>query len=128
MNAIVNGNDFRPIDKEPLKLLIEQYNDIRAAISMEGQVLAHIGKEFNSEANGQLKGKIKNLLSKPHVAACSQIKNQLSISSSRLIDFEDFVTNFDVKKRKNSKGSNRDFCEQLRRGFPDVDKYKFYWN
>jgi hypothetical protein len=128
MNEVVNGNEFRPIDIEILKPFISQYNDIRAASSIEAQVLAHIGKEYNSEANDQLKSKVKDLSLKEHVKACPQIRNELSIASSQLSDFEDFVINFEVKRKKNSKASNRDFCEQLRRGFPDVDKYEFYWN
>lgn len=127
MNAIVNGNDFRAIDKEPLKLLINQYNDIRAASAIKQQVLAHMRKEFEFEANSQLKNKIKTLGTKEHVNACSQIRNELSIASSQLVDFEDFGANFYKKRDLNKRASNSEICEQLRRGFPDVDKYEFYW-
>jgi len=127
MNEIVKGHEFREIDVEPLKPLIEQYNDIRSASAIKDQVLAHIRKEFEFEGNSQLRNKIKSLSEKSHVNACSQIRSELSIASSQLSDFEDFGANFYKKREKNPRASNREICEQLRRGFPDVDKYEFYW-
>jgi hypothetical protein len=128
MNEVVKNGKFRSIDTDPLVPLIDEYADIRAASVIPSQVLAHLGKEFNEDVNKNLEKRIKDLSSKAHVRNCSQIVNGLYIASSQLSDFDGFQVNFKIKRKMNTKATNRELCEQLRKAFPDVDKYKYYNN
>lgn len=128
MNEVVKNGKFRSIDTDPIVPLIDQYSDIRAAAGIPSQVLAHIGKEFNADVNKNLEKRINELRSKSHVQSCSQITNGLGIASSQLSDFDAFEVNFKIKRKMNSKATNKELCEQLRKAFPDVDKYKYYNN
>jgi hypothetical protein len=128
MNAVVKNGKFRDIDTDPLIPLIDQYSDIRAAAGIPSQVLAHLGKEFDANVNNNLEKRIKDLSSKSHVRSCSQIVNGLGIALGQLSDFDDFQVNFKIKRKMNTKATNTELCEQLRKAFPDVDKYKYYNN
>ena len=129
MNEVVKGGNFKEIDTDPLNPLIKQYNDIRSANAIGGQVLSHLSKEFNDDENSGLAEKIKTLSTENHIQRCSQLMNELNIASSRLSDFDGFQVNFQIKRKskKNNNLSDKDLCDQLRRDFPEVDKYKFYY-
>jgi hypothetical protein len=126
MTEAVNNKQFRAIDYDILKPLIVEFNDIKSVSALSKQVLIEITKEFDSKVIDQLRKKINQLIVKSHIVQFPQLVNELNMNETRLIDFEDFTINFQVKRSRNAKASNYDLCNQLRSAFPEVDRYIFY--
>ena len=126
MNDAVISNRFRPIDFDPLIPLIAEYNDIKSVSFIANQVILEITKEYNHDVISKLQKRIIQLMNKPHVSLFPELMNELSTCETRLLDFEDFATNYKVKRRMNPQALNSELINSLRGSFPDADNYTFY--
>lgn len=127
LNHVISSKKYRDMDTDPLKLLNVEYKDIRRVADIEREVNEHIAREFDLAKNEALIKETKLLSSKSYINRCSQLMDKLSYSEKLLDDFGKFVVNFEIKRRYNTRNTNKELCQQLKSSYP-VDKYYFYNN